>query len=77
MARGVVVLDNRFGLPMTSGGVGVLGAGSLPPVMRCKRLHHPLESLAVEGGVVAVPGSDSARQDALNYASVKVCEGFR
>ena len=26
---------------------------------------------------VAVPGSDTAQQDALNCASAKVCEGFR
>ena len=25
------------------------------------------------GGAVAVPGSDTAREDALDYASVKVC----
>ena len=29
------------------------------------------------GGAVAVPGSETARQDALNCVSVKVCEGFR
>ena len=40
-------------------------------------LHHPLESPAVAGGAVAVPGSDTARRDALNCASVKVCEGFK
>ena len=39
--------------------------------------HHPLESPAVVGGAIAVPGGDTARQDALNGASVKVCEGFR
>jgi hypothetical protein len=31
----------------------------------------------VAGGAVAVPGGGTVRQDALNYASVKVCEGFR
>ena len=36
MARVVVVLD-LFGLPVTSGGVGVL-EGSLPLVMRCADL---------------------------------------
>ena len=41
------------------------------------RPHHPLESPAVAGGTVAIPGGDTARQDALNCASVKVCEGFR
>ena len=39
MARVVVVLDDDlYGLPVTSGGVGVLRAGSLPPVMRCADL---------------------------------------
>ena len=37
---------------------------------------HPLESLAVEGSAVAVPGCVTARQDALDYAPVKVCQGF-
>ena len=40
------------------------------------RPHQPLESLAVEGGSVAVPGCDIARQDALDCASVQVCQGF-
>ena len=41
MARVVVVLDDLYGLPVTSGGVGVLEgrwAGSLPLVMRCADL---------------------------------------
>ena len=37
MARVVVVLDDLYGLPVTSGDVGVR-AGSLPPVMRCADL---------------------------------------
>jgi hypothetical protein len=45
-------------------------AGSLPPVMSC------VESLMVMGGAVAVPGGDTARQDALDCVSVKVCECF-
>jgi hypothetical protein len=40
------------------------------------RPHHPLESPAVEGGAVAVPGGDTARQDAPKCAPIKVCEGF-
>jgi hypothetical protein len=36
------------------------------------RLHHPLESPEVAGSAVAVPGSDTAQQDALNCAAVKV-----
>jgi hypothetical protein len=30
-----------------------------------------------QASAIAVPGGDTARQDALNCASVKVCEGFR
>ena len=41
------------------------------------RLHHPLKSLAVVGGAVAIPGGDTVQQDALDGASVKVSEGFR
>ena len=40
------------------------------------RPHYPLESLTVVGGAVAVPGSDTARQDVLNCAPVNVCECF-
>ena len=36
----------------------------------------PLESPAVAGGAVAIQGSDIARQDALNGAPIKVCEGL-
>ena len=41
------------------------------------RLYHSLESPAVAGGEVAIPGGETARQDALNCASVKVSEGLR
>jgi hypothetical protein len=48
----------------------------LCPVDVLGRLHHPLENPAVNpavvGGAVAVPGGDTARQDALNGASVRV-----
>ena len=37
---------------------------------------HPLEIPVVFGGAVAVPGGDTAQQDAHNCASVKVCEGL-
>ena len=40
------------------------------------RPHHPLESLAVAGSAVAVPGVDTARQDAFNCASVISLSGF-
>ena len=45
-------------------------AGSFPLVMNCA-------DLTVVGGAVAVTGGDTARQDALNCASVEVCEGLR
>ena len=38
---------------------------------------HPLESPAVVSGAIVVPGGDTARQDALNGASVEVSEGLR
>ena len=51
-------------------------AGSDAPSDALGRPHHPLESHAVAGSTVAVPGGDTARQDALNGASVNVCEGL-
>ena len=71
MTRVVVVLDDLFGLPVTSGGVGDLESRQCAPGDVLGRPHHPLESLAVVGGAVAVPGSDTARHDALNGAAVK------
>ena len=62
---------------MTSGAVGVLEGRQCAPGDALGRPHHPLESPAVAGSAAAVPGGDTARQDALNCASVKVCEGLR
>ena len=73
----VVVLDYLFGLPVILGAVGVLEGKKFAPSDALGRPHHPLESFVVMGGAVALPGSDTARQDALNCASVKVCEGLR
>jgi hypothetical protein len=70
LARVVAVLDYLFGLPVTSGPVGVLEGRYFTPGDALCRPHHPLERLAVEGGAVTVPGSDTARQDALDCASV-------
>ena len=70
----VVVLDDLYGLPVTSG--GVLEGRSFAPGDALCRPHYPLESLMVVGGAVAIPGGDTARQDALDCASVKVCECF-
>ena len=60
VARVVVVLDDLFGLPVTSGSVGVLEGRQFSSRDALCRPHHPLESLAVEGGAVAVLGGDTA-----------------
>ena len=73
----MVVLDDLFVLAMASGAVDVLVGGKFSPCNALGRPHHPLESFAVVGGAVAVPDSDTARQDALNCASVKVSEVLR
>ena len=78
----VEVLDDLFGLPVTSGGVGVLGSRQCAPGDALCRPHHPLESLVVAGSVAAVPGGDTARQNALSCtfvrvsAGLKICGGF-
>ena len=77
MAHEVVVLENLFGLPVILGAVGHQERREFVPGDALCRPHHPLKSPAVRGGAVAVPGGDSARQDALNGAAVKVCEGLR
>ena len=64
MARVVVVLDDIFDLPVTSGAVGVMEGRFASGDALC-RPHHPLESLAVEGSAVAVPGCNTVRLDAL------------
>ena len=73
----VDVLDDLFGHPVTSGAVGVLEGRQCAPCDALGRPHHPLESAAVAGSAVAVPGGDKAQKDVLNGASVKVCEDFR
>jgi hypothetical protein len=62
------VLNDCFGLPVTSGAVDVLEG---------RQRYHPLESPEFAGGAVTIPGGDAAQQDALNGASVKLCEGLR
>jgi hypothetical protein len=68
----VDVLEDLFGLSVTSGAVGVLEGRQFARSDVLHRPHHPLESSAVAGGAVAVPGGDTAQQDALNCTSVKV-----
>ena len=60
MARVVDVLDDLFGIPVTSGAVGVLEGRQCAPGDALGRQHHPLESPAFTGGTVAVPGGDTA-----------------
>ena len=55
-----VVLDGLFGPDVTSGAVGVLDGRSFAPGDALCSLHHPLESPAVAGGAVAIPGGDTA-----------------
>ena len=62
MAQVLVVLDDLFGLPVTSSCVGVLEGRYFAHGDALCRPHYPLESLTVEGGAIAVPGGDSTRQ---------------
>jgi hypothetical protein len=52
----VDVLDDLFGLPVTSGAVSVLEGRHCTPRDALGRPHHSLESPAVAGSPVAVPG---------------------
>jgi hypothetical protein len=75
----VEVLDDLLGLPVTLGALDVLEGRQCAPGDALGRPHHPLESPAVADGAVAVPGGDTARQDALNGAScfivyLRLCE---
>ena len=45
MAQVVVVLDDLYGLPVTSGGVGVLEGRWFAPGDARGRPHHPLEKI--------------------------------
>ena len=49
-----------LGLPVTSGAVGVLEGRQCTPGDVLGRPHHHLESPAVVGDAVAVPGGDTA-----------------
>ena len=60
MSQVVVVLDDLFGLPVSTGAVDVLEGRQFDTSDSLARPHHPLESPAVEGVTVAVPGGDTA-----------------
>jgi hypothetical protein len=68
----VDVLDDLFGLPVILGAVCVLEGKLLAHGDALVRPHPPLESHAGVGSAVAISDGDTARQDALNCASVKV-----
>jgi hypothetical protein len=72
VARVVDVLDDRFCIPTPLGAVGVQDGRKFAPGNALGRPHHPLESFAVVGGADAISGGDTARQDALECAFVKV-----
>ena len=77
MPRLVVVVDDLFGLPGTSGIAGVLEGRYFASGGALCRPHHPLENPAVADSAIAIPGGGTAGQDAVNCASVQFCEGFR
>ena len=68
MARVVYFLDLLFGIPVTSGALGMQEGGTIAPGKALGRQHHL--SGAVVGSALAIPCGDTARQDALNCASV-------
>ena len=68
------VLDDLLGLPVSPGAVDVLEGRQCAPGDTLGRMQHPVESPAVADSAVAIPGGDTAQQDALNGASVIVCE---
>jgi hypothetical protein len=70
---GVGVLEDLFGFTVTPGAVDDLEGRQCAPGDALGRLESP----AVAGGAVTIPGGDTDRQDALNCASVKVCEGLK
>ena len=55
----VDVLDDLFGLPVTSGALGVLEGRQCAPCDALGRPDHPLEIPEVLGGAVDVPGGDT------------------
>ena len=65
MAQVAEVLDDLIGRPVTPGAVNVLAGRQCDSGEPCSCRQ------------IAVPGGDTARQDALNDASVEVCGGLR
>jgi hypothetical protein len=66
-----------FGLLVTAGAVDVLEGRQCAPGDSLGWPHQPLESPAVTDCAVAVPDGNTARKDAHNRTTVKVCDSFR
>ena len=60
------VFDYLLGLPVTLAAADVLEGRQCGPGDALGGPHHPLESPAVADGAIAVPGGDTAQQEALN-----------
>lgn len=56
---------------LASLGIDVLEGGKLPSTDPFSCPHHPFQVYAIEGGAVALPGSDIACQDVLHSAGVE------
>ena len=69
----VVFHVDLFGLPVTSGAVGVLEGRLFAPGDALVRPHHPLESSVVAGGAVAMIQTDRM----LSILHLLKFEGFR
>jgi len=76
MAWVPVVLDDFLCFPKASCVVDALLGWEMAAddALHCPQ--HPLEGLTISSGAAAEPGSNAARDDALNGAPVKVSEGF-
>ena len=70
----VDVLDDLFGLSVTSGPVGVLEGRQRAPGDALCRPHHPLESPTVAGGAVAVKGGDTASP--TGFSQLCICKSL-
>ena len=69
-----VLNDLHLGLPVTPGAVDVLEGRQRAPGDALGCPHHALESLAVEGGAVAVPGVNAVRQNAhISVECIQFC----
>jgi hypothetical protein len=68
------VLDDLLGLPVTLGAVDVLEGRQCGPGDALGLPHHPLKRPVIADCAIA---SDIAQNNALNGASLEVCDGLR